>query len=229
MYSYRTASQNRKYISDLDLTPRASHESWKFIPPLRDSNSFSPSNQPLVYTTLATEGTSTPYYNEYIDLATPGIGVEMGRRSPLLLPSLRDGVHIVRMTDINRCSPQTAQTCGLCHFSVFDHPPDLAPCHLSNHPSDHLSNDPSDLEFPDRSTETPAIGDGHLEAKINFGSPVMNISCQTHDTSILAPLRASTEKCVYIVLLILSAAASSWIFQPATDLLLVTDSDFTLH
>jgi hypothetical protein len=194
MYSYRTASQSRKYISDLDLTPRASHESWKFIPPSPDTNSSpsTPSNQPLVYTT------SAPYYNECIHLATPRMGVEMGRRSPSLLPTLRDGVQIVRMTDTNRCSPQTAQTCGLCLFSLFDHPQDLAPCHLSTHPSDHVSNDPSDLESPDHSTETPAIGDGHLEAKINLGSPVMNIACQSHDTSVLTPLRASTEKCVYI-------------------------------
>ncbi|KIN05321.1 hypothetical protein OIDMADRAFT_51132 [Oidiodendron maius Zn] len=195
--SYRTTSHSRKYRSDIDLTPRASHESWNFIPPLPDSNFFSPSNQPFVYT-LSPEGTSTPDYNKYFNLATLGIGVEVSRRSPLVLPTPRDGGHIVQMMDTNHCSPLTAQTCGLCHFSPFDHSRDSAPCYLSNHPSDHLSDhlsdDPSDLESSDRSRETPAISDSNLEAKTNFYSPDMNISCQAHDTSILAPLRASAGK-----------------------------------
>lgn len=208
MYSYRTTNHCRKYSSGLDLTPRASQESWKFIPPLPDSNFFSPSDQSLVYT-ISPEATSTPDYNKYFNLATPGIGAEMSRRSPLVLHTPRDGGHIVQMMDTNHCSPQTAQTCGLCHFGPFDHSRDSAPCYPPNHPSDHLSDDPSDLESSDRSRETPAISDSNLEAKTNFGSPDMNISYQDHDTSILAPLRASAGKCVYILLLSISIAASS--------------------
>ena len=208
MYSYRTANHSRKYSTDIDLTPRESHESWEFTPPLPDSNFSSPSNQPFVYT-LSPEGTSTPDYNKYFNLATPGIGAEMSRRSPLVLPTPSDGGHIVQMMDTNHCSPQTAQTCGLCHFSPFDHSRDSASCYIPNHPSDHLSDDPSDLESSDRSMERPAIGDSNLEAKPNFGSPDMNISCQAHDTSILVPLRASAGKCVYILLLSISIAASS--------------------
>ena len=204
MYIYRTASHNRKYISDIDFTPQACRESWKFIPPLPDSNSFSPSNQPLVYTIPPTKGTG-----KYISLATSGMGVETGGRSPLLPPTIRDGGHNVQMTDTNRCSPQTAHTCGLYHFNLFDHSRDSTPCYLSNHPSDHLSDDPSGIKY----TETTATDDGHLGAKINFGSPGMSISCQAHDTSILVPLQAPTRKCVHILLLLLFTVASNWIFS----------------
>jgi hypothetical protein len=161
---YKTPSQSHKYISDLDLAPRVSHESWKFTPPLPDTDSFSPAtlpNQPLVYSTPPAEGTSTPYYNEDVDLATPEIGVEMGIRTPLLLPTLGDGVHIGWMVDTHCCSPQTAQPYQLCHINLLDPPQDLAPCYLLDYPSD--------FESPDRSTGTPSIGDGHIESEINSG------------------------------------------------------------
>jgi hypothetical protein len=220
-YTHRAPSQSHKYISDLDLAPRASHESWKFTPPLPDSNS-SPatlSNRSPIYSTPPpAEETSTPYYDEDVDLATPEIGVEIGIRTPPLLPTLGDGVHIGWMVDTPCCSPQTAQPYELCHINLLDPPQDSAPCYLLDRPSD--------FESPDHSTGTPSIGDSHLETEINFDSPVMNISCQTHDKSMLTPLQASTEKCVYILLLILSAAASNHIFKPATDLLLLTDTDF---
>ncbi|KIM92757.1 hypothetical protein OIDMADRAFT_208648 [Oidiodendron maius Zn] len=169
-------------ISDPDLTPRTSRESWKFTPPLPDSNSCSPAT----FSIQPPEGTSTSYYNEDVDLATPEIGVERGIRTPQLLPTLGDGGHIGWRADTHCCLPQTAQPYELCHLNLLDSPQDLAPCYLSDHPTD--------FESPDDSTGTHSIGDANIESEINFDPLVINTSCQTHDTNMLVPLRASTEK-----------------------------------
>jgi hypothetical protein len=136
-----------------------------------------------------------PYYNQDADLATPEIGVQIGIRTP------GNGEHAQWIEDTHCCSLQTAQPYELCDSNLFDPPQDLAPC--------YLSDQSSDFESLDHSMVMPPIGDGHLKTEIKPDSPVMNMSCQTHDTSMLAPLRVSKEKCVYILLVILSAAASS--------------------
>lgn len=186
---HRTPIQNYKYISDLELTPRASHETWEFSSLSPDSTPFSSTtslNQALGCSTPPAEGMSMLYYNEDVDLATPEIGVEMGIRTPLLLPIPGDGVHPEWIAHGEHYSPQIVQPSSLRQSNHFDPPQNLAPCYLSDQPSNSTP--------PDNSTETPPVGEGHTETDVHFDS---SINSQLPNRSTPQPLREFAEKYVY--------------------------------
>jgi hypothetical protein len=180
--------------------PRVFREIRKFIPPWPDSNSLSPatlSNKPPVYSRPTVEGADMPYYNQDVNLATAEIGVQTG------IKTLGDGAHVGWMSDTLCWSPQTVQPYESCHFNHFDTPQDLTPF--------HTPDQPSEFESPYHSTGSPPRDDGNRETETDLEYPVTDISCQTHDTSIFAPPQASTKKCVYILLPMLSSAASNYL------------------
>jgi hypothetical protein len=188
-YIYRTPSQRHKHISDPRVKPGASHESWKFTPPLPDSNTFPPatfSNQPPAYSTPTAGGTNMLYCNEDVDPATPEIGMGIGIRTPRLLSTPGVGMCLGWMAHGHCCSPQIVQPSDLCHSNRFDPPQDLAPY--------YLSDQPPDFEPLDNSAETPPIGEGRTETEIHFNS---TITSWPPSASIPTPLRASGEKYVY--------------------------------
>ncbi|CAL3971646.1 unnamed protein product [Diplocarpon coronariae] len=92
-------------IKDLDPTPRAQHEPWRFTPSLLDPNSFAFAafaNQPPGYYTPTPGGTNTLYHNQAGDLHTPGLGLGLGLGlgTPLSLPASADGLHSSTMLDL---------------------------------------------------------------------------------------------------------------------------------
>ncbi|KAI9052576.1 hypothetical protein LZ554_003919 [Drepanopeziza brunnea f. sp. 'monogermtubi'] len=91
----RHMSVGHEDMKDLDPTPRAQHEPWRFTPSLLDPNSFAFSafaNQPPGYYTPTPGGTNTLYHNQAGDLHTPGMGMGMGLGTPLSLPTSADGL-----------------------------------------------------------------------------------------------------------------------------------------
>ncbi|KAK0105977.1 hypothetical protein ONS95_004486 [Cadophora gregata] len=176
-------------LNDPDITPRASHEPWRYTPPLLNSNSFlfAPftGQLPGCFEPIA-EGTSTLHYNEDADLPIPGVEMGMGLGMPLVLPTSEDGVHIGWMTDRHCFPPQTAQPHEFYNFNLFDPHQTFAPY--------YLSDQPPDVEPLGTSGETSPIGDDPVQTEIHSDSPSMNISSRPYDTSMSPPLPASTNK-----------------------------------
>jgi hypothetical protein len=82
-------------LKDLDPTPRANADQWRFTPSLLDPNSFAFSqfaNQPPGYYTPTPGGTNTIYHPQAGDLHTPGFTLGLG--TPLSMPTAEAGVQI---------------------------------------------------------------------------------------------------------------------------------------
>jgi CP2 transcription factor len=82
-------------IKDLDPTPRATAEQWRFTPSLLDPNSYAFSsfaNQPPGYYTPTPGGTNTIYHSQAGDLHTPGYAMGVG--TPLSMPTSEAGVQV---------------------------------------------------------------------------------------------------------------------------------------
>src|SRR3954463_7789634 len=108
-FLFRHQSLGHDELKDLDPTPRAQHEPWRFTPSLLDPNSFAFSNfanQPPGYYTPTPGGTNTLYHNQAGDLHTPGMGIGMGLGTPLSLPTSTDGMHTNTMMDMSAFSHQ---------------------------------------------------------------------------------------------------------------------------
>lgn len=96
-------------IKDLDPTPKAQHEPWRFTPSLLDPNSFAFSNfanQPPGYYTPTPGGSNTLYHNQAGDLHTPGMGMGMNIGTPMSMPTLDLNVHAGSMMDMSALHPQ---------------------------------------------------------------------------------------------------------------------------
>jgi hypothetical protein len=124
----------------------------------------------------------------------------MGLGMPPLLPNSEGGVHIGWMVDRHCFPPQTVQPDEFHNFKPFEPYQSLAPRHFSHQPSDFESMDASGV----RST----IDDSRMQIEMHYDSPIINISSRPYDTSISAPLLASSEKCVSILLFIRSVVVA---------------------
>ena len=81
-------------MKDLDPTPRAQNEPWRFTPSLLDPNSYAFSafaNQMPAYYTPGANGNPL-YHNQAGDLHTPSMGVGMGVGTPLSMQTGEAGV-----------------------------------------------------------------------------------------------------------------------------------------
>ena len=106
-------------IKDLDPTPRAQHEPWRFTPSLLDPNSYaftSFANQPPGYYTPTPGGTNILYSNQAGDLHTPGLGMGVGLGTPLSLPTSADAMQSSTMLDMSAFGHHIPQP----HFQNFN-------------------------------------------------------------------------------------------------------------
>ena len=91
--AYRPA-RTQEEMKDLDPTPRAQNEPWRFTPSLLDPNSFAFSafaNQMPAYYTPGANGNAL-YHSQAGDLHTPGMGIGMGVGTPLSMQTGEGGV-----------------------------------------------------------------------------------------------------------------------------------------
>ncbi|CZT42588.1 related to transcription factor BOM [Rhynchosporium secalis] len=190
-------------LKDLDPTPRAQHEPWRFTPSLLDPNSFAFSafaNQPPGYYTPTPGGNNTFYHNQAGDLHTPGMGMGMGPGTPLSLPTSADGMHASTMMDMSAFSHQMPP-----QFHTYN--PFGAPQqqhhqqHQHNHEQHHqTSYAPSSFVHQDTGYETmehdgsPLDDDegrmGSIEANFHHRSPMMSFQPAHYNVPAVMPASA---------------------------------------
>ncbi|KAG9231041.1 CP2 transcription factor-domain-containing protein [Amylocarpus encephaloides] len=202
-------------IKDLDPTPRAQNDQWRFTPSLLDPNSFAFSNfanQLPGYYTPTLGGTSTLYHNQAGDLHTPGMGLGMGLGTPLSMPTSSDDVHASVTMDMpgfgQHMPPQ------FDGYNPFSNPRQHH--HQPPHPLQNLHHQqeqtqppvqtsfaPSSFIHQDTGYETmehdgsPADDErrmASMEASIQNHSPVMNFHPTDYDMAVNAPMPAPAEK-----------------------------------
>ncbi|TAQ83173.1 hypothetical protein B7494_g8503 [Chlorociboria aeruginascens] len=170
-------------IKDLDPTPRAQHEPWRFTPSLLDPNSFafaSFANQPPGYYTPTPGGTNTLYHNQAGDLHTPGMGMGLGLGTPLSLPSSSDGLHPGPVMDIpspNQPQPQQQQQQQQSYApSSFVH---------QDTGYETMEHDGSPMDDSHRM--------GSMDASLHH-SPMMSFQPAQYDVNMAASMPLSAEK-----------------------------------
>jgi hypothetical protein len=146
-------------------------------------------NQPQGYCTNAAEGTSTFYHSQTGDLHAPGMGMGMvlGLRTTLPLPTSDDGVQAGWMVDI--CGPpQTAQFRKFHNFNLFAPHQSFALHHYSHWLLGFESINVLRDGFP--------AGESGIDIDTEMldDSPTMNFSSRPYDASMSAPPLGSSEK-----------------------------------
>ncbi|KUJ14774.1 uncharacterized protein LY89DRAFT_122111 [Mollisia scopiformis] len=197
----RHHSAGHEDLKDLDPTPRAQHEPWRFTPSLLDPNSFAFSafaNQPPGYYTPTPGGTNTLYHNQAGDLHTPGMGLGMGLGTPLSLPNSAEGIHTHTMMDMSAYShhmPPHFQNYN--PFSGQQHHPQ----HEHQQHQQQTSFAPSSFVHQDTGYETmeqdgsPMDDDRHMgpmDSNIQHHSPMMSFQPQHYNMAAAMP--PSAEK-----------------------------------
>ncbi|PBP19172.1 hypothetical protein BUE80_DR010005 [Diplocarpon rosae] len=197
----RHHSVGHEDIKDLDPTPRAQHEPWRFTPSLLDPNSFAFSafaNQPPGYYTPTPGGTNTLYHNQAGDLHTPGMGMGMGLGTPLSLPTSADGLNPSTMMDMSAFSHQMPP--HFHSYNPFGQPPQQL---QQQHHQPQTSYAPSSFVHQDTGYETmehdgSPVDDeegrmGSLEGSLQHQSPMMSYQ-PTQYNNMTAAMPASAEK-----------------------------------
>ncbi|PMD67382.1 uncharacterized protein K444DRAFT_14729 [Hyaloscypha bicolor E] len=205
----RHHSLGHEDIKDLDPTPRAQHEAWRFTPSLLDPNSFAFSsfaNQPPGYYTPTPGGTNTLYHNQAGDLHTPGMGMglSMGLGTPLSMPTSTDALHASTMMDMNAFSHHVPH---FQNYNPFGHPNQQQHAHhhqqQQQQPQQQQSFAPSSFVHQDTGYETmdhdgsPMDDEGRIgpmDTTLQHHSPVMSFQPQQYDMSMAAQMPASAEK-----------------------------------
>ncbi|RDW77277.1 hypothetical protein BP6252_05330 [Coleophoma cylindrospora] len=191
-------------MKDLDPTPRAQHEPWRFTPSLLDPNSFAFSafaNQPPGYYTPTPGGTNTLYHNQAGDLHTPGMGIGMGMGlgTPLSLPTSADGLHGGPMMDMSALGHHMPP-----HFyNPFGHQQQHQQHHHQQQQLEQSSYAPSSFVHQDTGYETMEHDGSPLEAESRMGSmdaslqhqsPMMSFNPAQYEMAMSAPMPPSAEK-----------------------------------
>jgi hypothetical protein len=187
-------------IKDLDPTPRAQHEPWRFTPSLLDPNSFAFStfaNQPPGYYTPTPGGTNTSWHHQAGDLHTPGIGIGMPLGTPLSLPAPGDAMHTNTMMDINFGQHMPS------HFQNFN---PFAHSHHQIHQPQQTSFAPSSFVHQDTGYETMEHDGSPMDDEEGpLGSmdqpPITGFQSTSYNTTMSAPVPASAEKFRFNVVL----------------------------
>lgn len=203
---FRHLSLGHEDIKDLDPTPRAQHEPWRFTPSLLDPNSFAFSafaNQPPGYYTPTPGGTNTLYHNQAGDLHTPGMGMGMGLGTPLSLPTSADGMHASTMMDMSAFSHQMPPQ--FHNYNPFGAPQQQHHQQQQHHHQQQhqqTSYAPSSFVHQDTGYETmehdgsPLNEDegrmGSMEANLQHHSPMMSFQPTQYNMAAIMP--ASAEK-----------------------------------
>lgn len=198
----RHQSEGHDELKDLDPTPRAQHEPWRFTPSLLDPNSFAFSafaNQPPGYYTPTPGGTNTLYHNQAGDLHTPSMGLGMGLGTPLSLPSSAEGIHTHTMMDMSAYGHHMPP-----HFQNYNPFSNQQQHSQLDHQQQHqqqTSFAPSSFVHQDTGYETmeqdgsPMDDDRHmgpLDSNIQHHSPMMSFQPQHYSMAQAMP--PSAEK-----------------------------------
>ncbi|KAL3426236.1 CP2 transcription factor [Phlyctema vagabunda] len=199
----RNLNTGHESIKDLDPTPRAQHEPWRFTPSLLDPNSFAFSafaNQPPGYYTPTPGGTNTLYHNQAGDLHTPGMGMGMGLGTPLSLPTSADGIHGGPMMDMSAFGHHMPP--HFQNYNPFSHPQQQQHLHPSQQPQ-QSSYAPSSFIHQDTGYETmehdgsPFEDDGRMnsmDVALQHNSPIMSFNPAHYEMAMSQPIPSSAEK-----------------------------------
>lgn len=96
-------------LKDLESTPRAQLEPWRFTPSLLDPNSygFSPfPSQPPGYYSPTPGNSNSQWQSQAGDIQTPGVNMSIGLQTPLSLPSSADSLTGGTLLDMAAFSSQ---------------------------------------------------------------------------------------------------------------------------
>ncbi|EDN95155.1 hypothetical protein SS1G_11030 [Sclerotinia sclerotiorum 1980 UF-70] len=192
-------------IKDLDPTPRAQQEPWRFTPSLLDNNftfnAFS-NGTPVPFYTPTPGAANTLYHNQAGDLHTPGMGMGMGLGTPLSLPTSTDGLHAHTMMDMSHFGHHLPP--HFQNFNPFAHP------HHQQQTQQQTSFAPSSFVHQDTGYETmdhdgsPMDDDegplGTMERAMHQ-SPLTSFQPQSYGMSMSGPGPQTTEKFRFHVIL----------------------------
>lgn len=200
----RHHSVGHEEIKDLDPTPRAQHEPWRFTPSLLDPNSFAFTafaNQPPGYYTPTPGGTNTLYHHQAGDLHTPGFGLG----TPLSLPTSADGLHGAPMIDISALShhmpPQFHNYNPFATPHQHQHqqqppqPHSFAPSTFLHQDSSYeaMEHDVSPMEDERRMST--------MEVTLQHQSPIMSFNPQPYEIAMSQPMPPAAERFRFHVML----------------------------
>ena len=202
-YFCRHHSVGHEGIKDLDPTPRAQHEPWRFTPSLLDPNSFSFAqfaNQPPGYYTPTPGGTNTLYHNQAGDLHTPGMGMHLGLGTPLSLPTSAESLHTGSMMDMSGYGHQMPPQ--FQNYNPFGQHQQIMQ-HHQNHAPPQGSYAPSSFVHQDTGYETmehdgsPMDDDGHMgpmDASLQHHSPMMAYQHAQYSMAMPTVMPSSAER-----------------------------------
>ncbi|KAJ8063869.1 hypothetical protein OCU04_007723 [Sclerotinia nivalis] len=206
----RHHSVGSEEIKDLDPTPRAQHDPWRFTPSLLDSNNFSFSSfangTPGPFYTPTPGGANTLYHNQAGDLHTPGMGMNMGLGTPLSLPTSTDGLHTHTMMDMSHFGQQMPPQ--FQNFNPFAHPHHQQQAQqqqpTSFAPSSFVHQD-TGYETMDHEGEGSPMDDdegplGSMERAMHQ-SPLTSFQPQSYGMSMSGPSPQTAEKFRFHVIL----------------------------
>ncbi|KAI9777712.1 MAG: hypothetical protein M1839_008631 [Geoglossum umbratile] len=173
--------QDHGDIKDLDPTPRAPHEPWRFTPSLLDPNSLAFAtfaNQPPGYYTPTPGGTNALYHSQAGDLHTPNMGISVG--APLSLPTTTaTGLHAVTpAAGVHDFTPQTIQSQQFHNFNPFAAHNSFVPGQFTEQPTGFESMDASPDESPIRNiSEDTSMQDDSPVMAFHPGHFDANMAC----------------------------------------------------
>jgi hypothetical protein len=191
----RHHSLGHEDAKDLDPTPRAQADPWRFTPSLLDPNSLaftSFANQPPTYYTPP-GGNNALFHSQAGDLHTPSMG-DLGLETPLSQATSADGLHGTMM-DMSAFGHMPSQ---FQNYNPFGDP--------HQHPShehQQTSYAPSSFVRHDTGYETmdqddSPLGDsgrmGSIDSGLQHQSPIVSFQPSVYSMTMPAPLPPSAEE-----------------------------------
>lgn len=194
-------------IKDLDPTPRAQHDAWRFTPSLLDPSTFTFTNfgnQPGGYYTPTPGGMNTLYHSQAGDLHTPGMGMGLGLGTPLSMPTTEAGVHAGTMMEFSPYSQHMSHH-SFQNYNPFANSPaqqHQQPQQQSYAPAAFLHQDTGyETMDHDGSPVDDTSRMGSMDATLQHQSPMMAYQPRQYDMNAAAQLPSSAEKFRYHVVL----------------------------
>ncbi|KFY49390.1 hypothetical protein V496_10056 [Pseudogymnoascus sp. VKM F-4515 (FW-2607)] len=200
--------RTQEEMKDLDPTPRAQNEPWRFTPSLLDPNSYAFSafaNQMPAYYTPGANGNPL-YHSQAGDLHTPSMGIGMGVGTPLSMQPGEGGVVHPGQVYFQQPYPQQqALPPQSFQNNYTGYPPttgqeqqqqqqSFAPAAFLHHDTsyDTMDHDGSPMQATNRI--------GQMEAT-SMQPPMMTYQPRQYEINAAAPLPASAEKFRFHVVL----------------------------
>ncbi|KIN01035.1 hypothetical protein OIDMADRAFT_28740 [Oidiodendron maius Zn] len=191
-------SLSHEDAKDLDPTPRAQPDPWRFTPSLLDPNSLaftSFANQPPNYYTPPHGGNNALFHSQAGDLHTPGLGVSMGIDPPLSQAASVDGLPGGTMLDMSAFSHMPPQFQNYNPFGDPNQHPQHEHQQTSFAPSSFVRHDTG---YETMEQDGSPLGDsgrmGSMDTGLQHQSPVVAFQPSTFDMSAAPHLPPSAEE-----------------------------------